>query len=623
MANFSLTSILQTEQGKFRYQLSTQNYRTMHDNIVELDNSDVPIEVINLQNPASAVGKGVYVDGAKLIKVYNSGTVPIELVFQLNAWTAGVPDADGSTKYITTMLNPGGYYCFPHMRWIEYSSLTSASEGTAYNTEAESLDMLPGGIGSSDTVDGAVAAADTTLTINTWANWHQGDVIILGSGEADEEIVKIKEEPTSSAVVVERGVHGTSAGAHDSGSTIYQALCDMNGKIVVDNNRTTIAAVAGVDVADPTSTENPHLTDSADLFLSKGFRTGQIVTAGGFGNAENNKSQFIAKAAEGRLDFHMKTANTTAAEGAGPSVDLRVINCLTDQNGRFQGFLRGKNAANDDVSQGISPGSIAIKFAKGGSAAFGLNQFTTSGTSSGLSASTAYKFGLQIDGANADITFTTDATDVTMGGINGVRNKIQAAINTATQSLSYWRGANVTLLNGDLIITSKTNIHKGGYTTPCVDTSLAELANQVESPSGGISNVEIFPAQSGTAGATILGVGVFPSTPKNPFPSYFPDDTIIEINSQKTVPNTTAFLVDNGMGSLTGRVGSGSINYETGKFTLIGCPRDAEMAITYNANAALSGAIEYSDANANGIQRVFARGCNDKVKAKLRTIVLE
>ena len=42
MANFSLTSILQTEQGRYRYQITGKNYRTLHDNVIELDINGIP-----------------------------------------------------------------------------------------------------------------------------------------------------------------------------------------------------------------------------------------------------------------------------------------------------------------------------------------------------------------------------------------------------------------------------------------------------------------------------------------------------------------------------------------------------------------------------------------------------
>ena len=403
-------------------------------------------------------------------------------------------------------------------------------------------------------------------------------------------------------------------GAHTSGATIRKILVDRMGYNLVDNGRTTIAAVAGVDVTDPTATENPHLTDSANLFLEKGFRAGQIVNVENFTTGANNTAYFISKATAGALYFHNKGKNL-GAEAAGDAIRLKVNTFLTDSSGNFSGYLVAQDA--DNISQGITPGSFALKFATGGSASFGLIQDSNILTSSGLTGGTTYSFGLQIDGHNYDIDFTPDTTDTSL---QGVTDKIQIAVNTATKNGHYWKGATVKLVNGDIVIRSKTNIHYGGFTTKTVETASAELITQRTFPSGGISNIEICAPQAGTS---VLGVGVFPTILPSPKPSFFTNDFIIDKERQKNKINEGIFVTDDGYGNLNSRLmGSGTIIYETGRIVLRGCKKNAEFAVTYDSTAALSGKIEYADTNANGIQRVFARSCNGKIKGKLRIIAV-
>ena len=103
----------------------------------------------------------------------------------------------------------------------------------------------------------------------------------------------------------------------------------------------------------------------------------------------------------------------------------------TDSDGKFKctNFF-GVGRTNSDV-QGLTPGSIALKFYRPGYQAFGLSGIKSS-TNSGLAASTEYKFNITVDGGStfADLAFTTDATNLNFGGSNGIIQKIQNSLNT-------------------------------------------------------------------------------------------------------------------------------------------------------------------------------------------------
>ena len=619
MANYNIQTTLMTEQGKFSYSENYKSYETMYDETRTLANDDALIEVLNLMDDSA--GTGLALDGAKLIKLVNSGRTGIEILITVNSWADGTPMTDSSAVYVSTIIAPNQTVCYSNLKQIAVTTAVSAANTNSRYSEDDMSELVREANYAVDTLNGAVADTDSTITVTSYENFHRDDLIICGVNDAEMEIMRIKEEPTSSTIKVERGMMGTTVGAHADSSAINQCLVSVPEKIAIYTDTTTIAASAGANQADPTSTENPAFTDSGNNFLSKGFRAGQIIKTTGFTTGANNGYFFISKAAAGTLYLHNKGANLST-EAAGDTIDITSFTMLTNQKGSFTGHIKAKNAADNDVGNGITPGSIAIKFATGGSASFGLSTRGSTGTNSQLTGGSTYKFGLMIDGAQDDISFTVDSNDTTLGGSLGIIKKMQSAIDAKVLSGSYWRGATVGLVNGDIVIKSKTNIHFGTNGNRVVDSAVAGQANQKEYPSGGISNVEIFPAQSGTSGTDLQGSGVFPSTPPSPLPSSMPDDTILDPTTQKESKNSRVFLCDDGYGLLKGTMGSGTINYETGRFTLTNCKPDAEFWIAYDSLAPLSGVNEYANTNANAIQTVKARSCNAKVDAKLRMIVL-
>ena len=77
--------------------------------------------------------------------------------------------------------------------------------------------------------------------------------------------------------------------------------------------------------------------------------------------------------------------------------------------------------------------------------------------------------------------------------------------------------------------------------------------------------------------------------------------------------NESAFFYDDGNGNIIGNSTSGTINYETGEFSISGIP-SANFVISANYGAALAGGIRStSPASQNSISSIGARSVNHKI----------
>ena len=255
----------------------------------------------------------------------------------------------------------------------------------------------------------------------------------------------------------------------------------------------------------------------------------------------------------------------------------------------FMGY--GRTA--DTVCDGLVAGSIAIKFYNQGFQEFGLAGITPS-TKTGLAASTTYTFALTISGGSSDdVAFTTDSSDLTFGS---VISKIQSAINdkfTARTNLKN-KKATIGIVGGDIRVTDSSRLSTG--------------AIALAAPS---------------SGTTPFAVGIIPAVGvlEKAVAAKLPDDTIYDSVTYASKKNTSAFLLDNGNGSLIGAGGSGSINYETGEVNLNAFP-NAEFVVSANTQAGHSGGVESSATTINGIVTLEARSCNQKADTDIRVISL-
>ena len=259
----------------------------------------------------------------------------------------------------------------------------------------------------------------------------------------------------------------------------------------------------------------------------------------------------------------------------------------TDNDGKFRatnffGFGRGLTYQ----TTGILPGSVAFKCYEPGYQELGMSGITP-GTHTGLAASTAYAFNITVDGGSAfaNLSFTTDASNLNFGGRNGVLSKIQDALDTQyyTAGNLFTKKVTVGIVNGDIRVTSGTR--------------LSSSAMLLEAPG---------------SGTTPFGVGRFPAIGviETAVAARLPDNSITAASSGQSVSNVEAFMYDDGKGNLIGK-GSGTIDYDTGAVDFVSYP-NAEFVVSARYGNGLSGAINFDQANT--IEEIFVRSLNDNIE---------
>ena len=401
---------------------------------------------------------------------------------------------------------------------------------------------------------------------------------------------------------------GTS-GAVGGGMGVLVDNQAPNSNEYVDSGADADTATDGA-IASGTTTTTLYLEDGH----SKYFKVGDLirleneiceVTAVGTGADLANSTCTIVRGLYGstaathaddvavRLPFfniHHDFDDTSYNGGGNGSATV----AKTNASGKFRAmnfFGYGRTA--DAVCDGLVAGSIAIKFYNQGFQEFGLAGITPS-TKTGLAASTTYTFALTISGGSSDdVAFTTDSSDLTFGS---VISKIQSAINdkfTAGTNLKN-KKATIGIVGGDIRVTDSSRLSTG--------------AIALAAPS---------------SGTTPFAVGIIPAVGvlEKAVAAKLPDDTIYDSVTYASKKNTSAFLLDNGNGSLIGAGGSGSINYETGEVNLNAFP-NAEFVVSANTQAGHSGGVESSATTINGIVTLEARSCNAKADTDIRVISL-
>ena len=269
----------------------------------------------------------------------------------------------------------------------------------------------------------------------------------------------------------------------------------------------------------------------------------------------------------------------------------------SDDRGRFMAqnfFGYGRTASG---RFGLVPGSIAIQFYQAGYQKLGLSDLTVN-TESGLTASTAYEFDIQVDGAtNFDnLTFTTDSSNTKFGGSSGIIAKIQDALDTQyyTSGNLFQKKVHVFLENGDLVFKS------GSY----LSTSAIALT------AGSTGAAEFF----GTGRIPAVG-SIMASVDARLTPEVFYD----EITNAETYKNI--FMRDDGRGNLIWQNDRivGNINYETGavNWTISERP-NAEFVVSLLHTSPLSGKANSADADrANTLVQVLGNTPQQKCEAVL------
>jgi len=266
----------------------------------------------------------------------------------------------------------------------------------------------------------------------------------------------------------------------------------------------------------------------------------------------------------------------------------------TDSDGKFKCMnFFGVGRALTGV-QGITPGSVALKFyTEGAYQSLGLSGID-SGTHSGLTASTTYYFTIAVDGGSTiEISFTTDASNLNFGGANGIIPKIQDALNAQfyTAGNMFEKAVTVAIVDGDVRFTSGSNL----------STSAIALT---AGTSGAGASVRFFAQANGRIPAlanvpTAVAVSL-------------PDDVAYDNVTYATIPNSSAFVYDDGNGRLFGAA-DGTINYETGAIDFSNAPVNAEFVYSVLHTSAFSGKLnEAETSRINSIVDIYANTPSQK-----------
>ena len=275
----------------------------------------------------------------------------------------------------------------------------------------------------------------------------------------------------------------------------------------------------------------------------------------------------------------------------------------TDSDGKFKAmnfFGLGRTQTN---VQGITAGSVSLKFYEAGYQSLGLSGITGS-THSGLSANETYYFKIRADGATAadtstteaEISFTTDASNLNFGGSNGIISKIQTALDakfydSVNTNVLFEKKVNVAIVDGDIRFTS------GQY----LSTSAIALT---AGTSGATTSVRFF----ATANGRIPALANVPDA----VAAKLPDDVSYDRVTYATIPNSSAFVYDDGKGNLFGAA-DGTINYETGAIDFRNAPPNAEFVISCMHTGAFSGKLNEAETDRiNSLIAIHANTPNQK-----------
>ena len=165
-------------------------------------------------------------------------------------------------------------------------------------------------------------------------------------------------------------------------------------------------------------------------------------------------------------------------------------------------------------------------------------------------------------------------------------------INTAlddkynnSASNTFQQKSSVAIVNGDVRFTSGQRL----------STSAIALTAGTD---GASASYNIFAQQNGW----------FPALANVPdaIAAKLPDDVVYDRITYATSPNTGAFIYDDGYGSLTGSMGSGSLNLETGEIHMTGCPANAEFVYSCLHTSPFSGRTNATNAaKMNSIKAIY------------------
>ena len=524
-----------------------KEYTELYNEIKTVDNSNTPLEVFKFADSIA----GDSLRSAKQLVLANVGHAGLEIQLKYDAWTNGTPDANGSAVYTNFLLGCGEYISLNSTGIVNFDENTSAANAASVDNNT-AYGLPDGYIDSGADLDGAHNDSTTTLTTDSSNAYlfKAGDYLFLAHNDVTTgpEIMKVVSVNSATALTVERGALNTKPVAHDNNDNIYFLSCNLTPNLggmeyqrtykeLVESDAlnykiaSTIAKVEGSTVADT-------ITDTgSDLGLMKIGRSIALTVSGA--TEKTYISKQVLESDKDTLYAHVQ--DDLDAVSAGTATLITSVMNTTNQWGQYTNtvFPGGTGRSANQHSAGLVPGSVAIKFAIGGRAKFGL-QNAGDHTDSGLTYGQTYRFSLECDGRKETIEFRV-GKDRTMGAIIGLIHDALADMNPVwddefNSPRFYWQ-------NNDLCVHSPTNIHTLNDTISTTGTG-----NGLP-PKSGVSTVIL---SDGTAGNStqLFGSGIFPRKAPINEPSYYLEDKIVNEDTGEYELDTRAFMFDDGNGNL-------------------------------------------------------------------------
>ena len=561
------------------------------------------------------------------ILIENKSDVGVEIQYKIGGFTAGAGDTFDASKYINTIIPSGEFEYLGNPNRVVYTANTSAANGAAKTDERlmETPYLYSGvDLGASLSADGTNVQITTSSATGALV-FRVGDILVMsgfassgfthGAVTHTTEWLEVLSIDDDDKMTVKRGLYGQGAYAHDHTDAgekkiwFWQANLNIEPVVLVDNSVSTTARAGNV-MGTMTKT-------GSNTWPMLGFRVGMMVFVDPADGTANMHGLITEISSDGltctmhKVQLLWRTAtedgvNNTYVKGYWPGTDgdgnATYTSAAIDYHSRAQ--------SPSEVSS-IVPGSIAIQFPASAHVKLGMKNLNPK-TRTGLSASTDYCFDLLIDGQIENITFTTDATNMSYGGRNGLIYKIQNAINTKVRDGDLYRNCTVEMVNGDLVFKS----HIAGTAFHILDTPYQDKY--------GISDVDIVDAGTPGSATQFLGSGNIPGKVLFSSGNLWPYETQVHPKTAEVLKVTDNFLLDDGKGRLKrAKGGSGTVNYNSAKITLAGCPPWSDFKMCYNHSSALGSSRVISlNTWENGVISIFARSVNQKADALIKVTIL-